>query len=184
MSHMEIEYKVMISESDFIKLDDALKDKPYTLYLQTNYYYDTIKRDLKKNKLSLRIRYIENKNIYIATLKEKTAIGNIEHEFVINDNLLSLLPEEITQIIANKNIDLSKLVQLASLKTKRKEYKDNDYILCLDYNEYNQTKDYEIECEAQSLFKAQEYIEKLLSSYNIKYSESLYSKSARAIKNS
>ena len=55
MSHMEIEYKVMISESDFIKLDDALKDKPYTLYLQTNYYYDTIKRDLKKNKLSLRI---------------------------------------------------------------------------------------------------------------------------------
>ena len=59
---MEIEYKVMISESDFIKLDDALKDKPYTLYLQTNYYYDTIKRDLKKNKLSLRIRYIENKN--------------------------------------------------------------------------------------------------------------------------
>ena len=49
MKNLEIEYKVMISKEDFIKLDSLIFKKNYKYYEQTNYYYDTINNDLKTN---------------------------------------------------------------------------------------------------------------------------------------
>lgn len=55
--------------------------------------------------------------------------------------------------------------------------------MCLDYNVYYNQEDYEIECESDDMQKSKKLIIQLLNMLNIKYQESVYSKTARAMKN-
>ena len=92
MKNLEIEYKVMISKEDFIKLNNLLAKNNFKYYEQTNYYYDTINNDLKINNYSLRIRHIENLNKYIITLKIAELIGKMEYEYEIDSLSLDKVP--------------------------------------------------------------------------------------------
>lgn len=183
MKNVEIEYKVMVSKENFYKLEGIL-DKTYSpaYYNQTNFYYDD-NRKLYENKLSLRIRYIENQNMYISTLKIKNNDERIEIESILKEKDITLVDIETKDLLGKHNIDVNSLKEIAFLKTIRKEYKIDDTLLCLDYNQFYQNEDYEIECEADSMEKAKRTIDTILKLYNIEYKQSTMSKMARAINN-
>ena len=184
MKNIEIEYKVMVDKQSFIKLESYL-DNHYLnkKHIQTNYYYDTRDNKIKNKGLSLRIRHIENENIYISTLKEKQNEARIEYEDVIKCNDIYLINNEAKSILEKNNININQIEQVAYLKTIRKEYMYHDCLLCLDYNLYYNKEDYEIECEAESMEKAKELVLQLLNKFNVSYQESKDSKVARALKN-
>lgn len=184
MKNIEIEYKVMVDKQGFEKLEEFLDNLyKYKTYIQTNYYYDTDNLAVKNKGLSLRIRYIENENKYISTLKEKVNEARVEYENIIENNDIKLLDNETKTILENNKIEINKIKQVAYLKTIRKEYNYNDCLMCLDYNVYYNQEDYEIECESDDMKKSKNLIIHLLNMLNIKYQESVYSKTARAMKN-
>lgn len=179
MENLEIEFKVLINKDDFYKLIKIMEQYECEEYEQINTYFDTKEDSLEKNKVSLRIRNIINKNIYITTLKETKKVGKLEHEFTIKNNEVSSLPNEIINILNNNNVKVEDLIVVGQLKTIRKEYKYNNCILCLDYNTYYGTEDYEIECEAKSMQEAINTITSLLLLNQIPFVKSKYSKQAR-----
>ena len=182
MKNLEIEYKVMISKEDFIKLNNLLAKNNFKYYEQTNYYYDTINDDLKTNNYSLRIRHIENLSKYIITLKIAELIGKMEYEYEIDSLSLDKVPPKIIEKLSKINVVVNNLELKGSLKTIRKEIVIDNSIVCLDFNTYNNNEDYEIECESSSMEKAKQIINTLVNKYGISYIPSKYSKVARALK--
>ena len=53
MENIEIEYKVMIDQSGYIKMKKWMEEQKFVLMNQINQYYDTQDGRLKKNKISL-----------------------------------------------------------------------------------------------------------------------------------
>ena len=182
MENLEIEFKVIINKEDFHKLEKIMEEYEYELFEQVNTYYDSKEETLEKNKVSLRIRSIINKNIYITTLKETKKVGKLEHEFEVKGNDVKYLPDEIIQILDSNNVSINDLCVVGELKTIRKEYKYNNCVLCLDHNFYYGKEDYEIECEAKSMQEAVNTITCLLLLNKIPFVKSKYSKQARARK--
>lgn len=178
MKKMEIEFKAMINEIDFKILKDSVFQNPINYFEQENVYYDTEKEDLKKTGLALRIRYINNKKIFIATLKVKEKVGHLEHEYLCEgyENFPSGIKDELSKY----SIDISALKEIARLKTYRYEVMIDNSLLCLDKSEAYGNVDYEIECEADSMDIAKEIVNKLSFDYNIKLIETKKSKLARA----
>lgn len=186
MKNIEIEFKVMVSEKNFQYLLFKMKEKNKNddFFIQENVYFDTIHFALKKNHLSLRIRYIQNKNEYILTLKEKLTEGKLEHEFMVTDLNIQSCADEIQYILNQYHVSINDLIEIARLTTKRTQFKfSNDTIICFDENFYYDQKDYEIECESTSMLKAQNVLTLLCKQYQIPYQISKESKSLRAIKN-
>ena len=182
MINIEYEYKVMVSKENFNKLKNNFINKKHEKYIQTNYYYDTKDLLLKKSKLSLRIRYIENKNEYLLTLKEPFENVRKEYEAYLKELSFNDIPDEIKEILKKYNIQPQELILLGSLKTTRLEYSINSSLICLDYNQYNHKEDYEIECESNSLENAKKVLINILNENGISYSVSSLSKMARALK--
>jgi len=178
MENVEIEYKVIISKEDSLILIDKLDSFEHELFIQTNYYYDTLDRKLKQNQASFRIRYIENKKQYLYTLKEKLVEGQLETENILSNNDVNLIKEDL---FSKYGIDKKDLLMLGSLKTTRHEYKYKGTNFCIDKSEYRGLTDYEIECESESMERSIRTVEELLNSLNIKYKKSLKSKQARAL---
>lgn len=180
MENVEIEYKVMIDKKGYEKLLNYFNGQLYS-FKQTNYYFDSVDEKINKNKLSLRIR--EKNNKYIATLKEPYENGRLEHEYIVKDNEIKSFPKQIINLLDKYKIKINELYNFATLTTIRNEIKiEKDSLLCIDYSTYNETEDYEVECESSSLEKGKEIIESLLNSLSIPYTKSALSKTARAKK--
>lgn len=171
--NIEVEYKVLVSLKQAQALLSHYPD--YKIIDQTNYYFDT-PISLKKRGIGIRIRQIKNK--YIFTLKEKITKGHIEHEFEINN--FSLDDNRIVELFTKLDIHNPKLI--GSLHTIRHEIKTEFATLCIDYNDYNNIKDFEIEYElfdpSQDLLE--EFI-KVLQTANIEYIPNKRSKIQRMI---
>lgn len=182
MENLEIEYKVLVAKADFERLIEILKEYKHEEMIQVNTYYDTKDEILKSQDVSLRIRNIINKKMFIATLKETKKEGKLEHEFEIKGNDINYLDSQIIDILKMYNVNSNQLVMVGQLKTIRKEYHINDCLLCLDHNTYYDNEDYEIECEANSMNEAIATISLLLQINNIKYEKAKLSKQARARK--
>lgn len=180
MENIEIEYKVMIDQSGYIKMKKWMEEQKFVLMNQINQYYDTQDGRLKKNKISLRIRSFLSKKNAIMTLKTPAIEGRKEYEFVIEKKDLSAMPNEIENLLQNYNVKKEDLFHFASLQTLRHEIQYEDTIICLDYNTYNGRIDYEMECEAKSMKKAQETLIMLLHNQRVLFKQSSLSKMERA----
>lgn len=183
MKNLEIEYKVLLNKNDFSKLEDIFSNDRCFYHIQENTYFETDDSLLKNIGLSLRIRYIENENKYIATLKNKVIDGHIEYEFETSSNDVSNMPKEIIDILLEKNIDVRLIKEIARLKTIRKEYQYKNGRVCLDHNFYYGIEDYELEYESDSMEYAKNTINQLLNDNNIDFKENKKSKIHRAIEN-
>lgn len=172
MKHLEIEYKTLLTKDEFKRLDLLFSHVPQIT--QTNYYFDTADFQLKKHRLSLRIRTFSNSAEL--TLKIPQAIGNLE----LNADLAV---EEAKQIIRTGNIPVNKVtqpildagIQLAELKllgnltTIRREHQTDIGLMALDSNHYAQTKDYELELEVFDANQGEADFLAFLDKYNISY---------------
>ena len=177
MKNLEIEYKVMINEKDFEYLKTKLS---LNLIIQENVYYDTKDELIRKNNLALRIRNVISEDMYISTLKIKQPIGLLELEY--KSHGYDEFPKEIIQELTKYNINYQDLIEYARLKTWRYEMYIDGCLLCLDKSEAYGVIDYEIECEAKSMEKAREIVDKITNENNIIYTKSTLSKLARAKK--
>lgn len=73
---IEIEFKNLLTKSEFLKLSEALCMKEHDFKQQVNHYFDTKDFSLKQKKSALRIR--EKDGAFVLTLKEPAAVGLLE----------------------------------------------------------------------------------------------------------
>lgn len=158
MTNLEIEYKTLLTKDEFNRLLAKMSHiNPVT---QTNYYIDTPNFDLKGNKMSLRIRTLADKAEM--TLKVPEQIGNREHNIhltveeaksLIKNFSLKLSP--IKDIIDTLDIDQKQLACFGHLTTVRRETDTAIGKMALDYNQYANIKDYELELEVEEAEKGE-----------------------------
>ncbi|HEL2383591.1 TPA: CYTH domain-containing protein [Streptococcus suis] len=149
-NHLEIEYKTLLTKSEYLRLLSDLSD--VSPVLQTNYYIDTPSLDLKHHRFSLRIRTFEE--IAELTLKIPQKVGNQEYNQILDiQTALQLLENfqlpkgQIADIISATNVPIDQLIVWGSLTTKRHEKETSIGLMALDENEYNGLIDYELEVE-------------------------------------
>jgi len=145
----EFELKIMLNKNEYLMLRKYIT----TEYSQTNYYFDNDKYIVYNSMNSLRIRRINDK--YTITHKhsisnnKKGIIEMVEKNVDIDKNIFNQLingEKDITEFI---NVEFKKLKYIGYLETKRAKLnlEDNMPPAELDYNEYNNIIDYELEWE-------------------------------------
>ncbi|NQJ68124.1 CYTH domain-containing protein [Streptococcus suis] len=149
-NHLEIEYKTLLTKSEYLRLLSDFSD--VSPVLQTNHYIDTPRLDLKHHRFSLRIRTFEE--IAELTLKIPQEVGNQEYNQILDIQTAHQLIENfqlpvghIAEIISATDVPIDKLTVWGSLTTKRHEKETSIGLMALDENEYNGLIDYELEVE-------------------------------------
>ncbi|MDT1938567.1 MULTISPECIES: CYTH domain-containing protein [Carnobacterium] len=150
---VEIEFKNMLTQSEYKKLLHLFQAKEDDFFYQSNTYFDTPDWQLKIKKAGLRIRLLPE----YAELTLKTPL---EKELLETTDTLSL--EEGKQLIQqgkikdsgfvftkliSLGIDPTKLRLLGSLATTRYEQKTKKGLFVLDHSIYCDQEDYELEFE-------------------------------------
>lgn len=154
----------------------------------TNYYFDTDDFSLTKNDIVLRLRLINGKNPTL-TLKIKKSdnecteiseqLNHIQLDKLLNNNIFP--SSDIFKELNKYSIYPSFLSKKGKLKNVRFEIKEDDCLIVLDKNEYNNKIDYDIEIEASSEKRAKEKLDDILKTFNIKKSKEYIVKSKRAM---
>ncbi|MFC0237846.1 CYTH domain-containing protein [Fictibacillus phosphorivorans] len=165
---IEIEFKNLLTQLEFLKLIDEFDVQQEDFHKQTNYYFDTQYFELKKQKSALRVRTKNNENTL--TLKQKLDKHILEtHQNVskhIFEELLKGEPlpsGEVSDQISKMNIDAKKITYLGELTTFRVEFPYKDGLLVLDENHYLGKIDYEIEYESADYTSGLNTFNELLS---------------------
>lgn len=187
MTYLEIEYKTLLNQDEFKRLESRFSHiKPF---IQTNYYFDTDNFDLKKHRMSLRVRTLSDRAEL--TLKIPQEVGNKEY----NQDLplqeakshvkTATIPEgKIKQLLLENEINLSQLKVLGHLTTTRRETQIPIGLLALDYNQYADHKDYELELEVTDAEQGKQDFDKFLADHNIsfKYAKSKVARFAATLR--
>ncbi len=176
--NLEIEFKCLIDKTKYDYLLSKFNISKNEIKPQTNYYFDTLALDLRKNHIMCRIR--QKGEQYKITVKTKT---------LNNDNLENhyfLTPDEAKWAIKNgldgKYVNYPKTIyNIATLTTNRVwiEYKGGK--LFLDESIYGSKIDYEIEYEVTNKEAGQIIFDEFLNENNITKKD-VISKSARCFK--
>lgn len=171
MTHHEIEYKTLLSQEEFQKIEKQLLHvEPVS---QTNYYFDTEDFALKGHKMSLRIRtYSDRAEL---TLKIPQDIGNLEYNQALSlgtaaSTIDSLqFPDGEIKSIISQHIPIENLNLLGHLTTVRREIPTKIGLMALDCNTYADRKDYELELEVTEAQKGKADFEAFLQANQIKF---------------
>lgn len=172
--NLEIEFKTLVSESDFFRLKNYFRLEENDFFIQENYYFDTINFDLKQKNSGLRVRLFPN-NAEL-TLKTPEIVGLLEttdtlslqqaHYIIYNESFP--LEGFVYDKLANFGIDPITLSMIGCLKTKRAEIKLPQGLLALDESWYNQQHDFELELEVSDSVRGKADFLSLLNQLNIK----------------
>ena len=176
-THLEIEYKTLLSLDEFDRL--SLLFKHIEPLRQTNYYLDNNKHDLRNNRLSLRIRTFANSAEM--TIKIPQKVGNMEYnidlscqeaEHMINSPQIDFTNPKlatIKDILQENKISLTGIHSLGSLTTIRREMQTSIGLMALDKNEYLDNSDYELELEVEDDIKGKQDFDDFLKKNKIEY---------------
>ena len=163
MAHLEIEFKTLLNKKTFDRLRDTYFVNA-SLISQENIYIDTDDFDLRRNRMMLRVRVIDE--THIMTLKKPVSGGILEFdgtiEEPINSNLLKQMPQNIADELNAHDIDISALKVQGSLHTERLETAAEVGLLVLDKSTYLNTVDYELEFEAHEYDSGEIYFKQFL----------------------
>lgn len=192
---IEKEIKYLLSQEDFIKMEVYLKEYLKKRIIQSNFYFDSQNFDLKKKRITVRVRIFSNKKGEITIKKgiKNNFTENINEAKIRIEETLPLPFKDIKNILKFKNIDRFldkyekqksnfKIDMLGKLKTYRNIYNLFEGELFLDKSRYFKQTDYELEWEGNNLENANIHIKKIFSDLNIKPLLNKLSKSSRFIK--
>lgn len=176
-TNLEIEYKTLLTKTEYDKLSEKYKSHP--IFEQTNYYFDTPNYALKSHKMSLRIRILNQKAEI--TLKIPQEVGNKEYNIKLSleeaNNIIqtnNFPSNDITKILNQENITLNDIKCFGHLTTKRREVKLPIGLLAIDFNEYSNVTDFELELEVSDSNQGKKDFNQFLINENIQFK---YSKS-------
>jgi len=185
--NFENECKVLLNSEDYeciYKYFDLDRCKPIK---QVNYYFDTINFNLAHNKYNLRVRHVLEEDTFTLTVKIPQKDGsNLEiNEDITYEQFKDLIEyHKVPDGYIDDQIKLinkDEIVLLSTLITTRYEFEYNLGLLALDYNEYNNKYDYELEFEGKDMEHSKNVITNLLDELNIDFEFSSLSKRKRAI---
>lgn len=159
LKELEKEYKFLISRDLFSKINADINWQQE--YEQVNYYFLDDQELLVNNNITVRVRTLNARyklQVKVPVLKEGFLSEKNEYEYI-----LKKLPERIPGADISKicGFDLSDLSCIGTLATLRKTchlYKGAK--LCLDYNRYLDTEDYEVEIEVTGECDLNNFIKK------------------------
>ena len=173
--HLEIEFKNILTEADYIKLFEAeFTAGDQQVIKQSNYYFDTIDHLLKKQNSALRIRKTPSFNEM--TLKVPSQGFLLETNISLSDNECSAILDanhiKLSDISSDIIIDDLKPDSLFYLfnqfETIRYEKDVDGHLLVLDQTTFqNGFVDYELEVESSSPEAGLVFFDSFLKKYSI-----------------
>jgi uncharacterized protein YjbK len=187
-TNIEIEAKVLLKKTDYDTLVKEL-NFPEERIKQTNYYFDSKNRVLKKYGMILRIRYCNKQ--YVLTMKAPLSEGLLEKNQNLSDkeaeNLIdhNIFPEgDVANFLDMLQINTDQLIVLATLTTaRRRVHYINGTTLDISQNTYGDKVDFELECDSDTSIKSQSTLKEICAKYKIHYALNKQSKEERAISN-
>lgn len=144
---IENEYKVMLSEEEYNRIKASYQWD--TVVNQVNYYYDTADFYLRRKDITFRIREIDSSyrlQIKYPDTSYSQYASKVEKEFPIEGVKDFFSKKDWSKYLLKLDSD-SDLTLLGSLKTNRLIKKIGKTEVCLDYNQYLDHTDYELELE-------------------------------------
>lgn len=181
MNHIEIEFKMLITQQIYQQIVKAYESKISGDYIQTNYYLFHPQFD--ENKYSLRIR--KKNNQYELTLKTPSSIGLHEYNEIIDEHTKNQIfahkhvSNPIFKRLETEGIDYHELECGHYLTTHRIDIPFQYGILSLDANEYNGIQDYELEFEVNDYQKGYQQFLDIITPFHLTYTENCLSKTRR-----
>ncbi|SDI27013.1 CYTH domain-containing protein [Alteribacillus bidgolensis] len=171
----EIEKKNLLTESEFQTLCKAFNVTDEDFFWQANTYFDTNNYELKNKGAALRIR--EKNSQFELTLKQPAEEGLLETNQPLTKKeaeeafTFGRLPagEVKSQLETTLLISLDDVKPLGTLKTRRTHVRYQAGMLFLDHSVYLDTEDFEVEIEGTSLKEVGNWLEEVLTTYNIPY---------------
>jgi uncharacterized protein YjbK len=186
-TNIEIEAKILVTESEFYKLKTMLQITDDLKVVQTNYYIDDAKGSLRQYGFALRIRHL--KDTFTLTLKSPMAEGTLEKNQPISKLHYQAFKDQgtfppglIQDFLEMFGFQTNLLKIITFLTTERYETTFQGRHVCLDKNQYHGLTDYEVESEESSLKHAADTLISLCEAAQIPYQANQISKYARAIK--
>ncbi|MEW4023587.1 CYTH domain-containing protein [Bacillus sp. YAF8] len=166
---IEIEFKNLVTKSEFQKLSEALGMKEHDFKQQINHYFDTKDFSLKQKKSALRIR--EKNGAFVLTLKEPAAVGLLEthQELAKQPDLNSFkIPEgPVKRQLDGLGIHSEAICYFGTLSTERAEKESEKGLIILDHSRYLEKEDFELEFEAADWDEGKRAFEQLLKQFGI-----------------
>lgn len=169
---IEIEFKNMLTQSEYEQLTTSLPFDTNDRFTQTNYYFETENFELKEQGCALRIR--KKKDSWTATLKEPHVDGLLEtHDTLTEAEVQAWMNDQpsITPNIGKRleglGVSFEDIQFKGALTTERMEISYQDTLLVLDRSHYNQQTDHELELEAKEITYGEQVFSDLLDEYNI-----------------
>ena len=187
MTHLEIEYKTLLTKDEFNRLNSQLSH--VTPVTQTNYYFDSDNFDMKAHRMSLRIRTLPNRAEI--TLKIPKEVGNLEYNYDLSvadaKEIIKSgqFPEvDFLKLIEENGVKLSSLKNFGSLTTTRRETMTDIGLMALDSNQYADITDYELELEVENAEKGKKDFDNFLAQHDIdfKYAKSKVARFSATLK--
>lgn len=171
-TNLEIEFKNMLSESEYEQLLNHFSISEEQIWTQKNVYFDTKAFDLKRQKAALRVR-IKN-NTYELTLKTQAEVGLLETNQMITKTDYTTLKHDhrlingpVYEALMDLGININDLRVITDLITKRAEVDYQDGLLVLDKSFYGEVIDFELEYEVKDYNKGLNIFNELLAKHNI-----------------
>ena len=171
-TNLEIEFKNMLSESEYEQLLNHFSISEEQIWTQKNVYFDTKAFDLKRQKAALRVR-IKN-NTYELTLKTQAEVGLLETNQMITKTDYTTLKHDhrlingpVYEALMDLGININDLRVITDLTTKRAEVDYQDGLLVLDKSFYGELIDFELEYEVKDYNKGLNIFNELLAKHNI-----------------
>ena len=187
--NLEYEERVMITQNQYSQILNEYSKYECKEVVNVNYYFDYENLQLTNSGMVLRARNI-NDQIFELTLKIKQENGDMEvnhpltsTEFIDIIENEEIPDSEVLVLLKSKNIDLDRIKLITSLKTERIEIQFPEYLFVIDKNYYNDKVDFNLEFESTSKKLAKEYLNQIISKFNIENKKDYISKSRRAIYN-
>ncbi len=169
---IEIEFKNLLTQSEFEQLKKAFKISSTAFIKQSNDYYDTDCFQLKQRNSALRIR--EKSGRHQLTLKQPHSVGlmefhqSLDHESLQAFRLDKQLPDgDVQKRLAELGISPDQLNHLGRLTTDRAEKHIESGLLVLDHSFYLDHEDYELEFETAQFEEGQTAFNQLLETFDI-----------------
>lgn len=175
---IEKEFKVLITKKQYEYFIHEMY--PHILPIrQKNVYYDTKDAFLSKNKIALRIRYINERKIVTLKYYEGNDLMEIEKEVNCDNPFKDDF--NIRETLKKFNI-VDTLIPCVTIVTYRTIIAGEYAEIAIDKNKFDDGSiDYEIEYEVKQPHNDIELFQSILDKINIKYEKNAKSKIRRAL---
>lgn len=173
---LEIEFKNMLTATEYQELINLYSDKNATHIVQTNYYFDTPNQELKQKKMGLRIREKSLPNeltLKVPTTDQHALVEVTDHltEQEKNDFLNKMIfptNSHVREVLLENGIQIDTIKRIGELSTDRLESTQHlPHLIVIDKSTFYGHIDYELEMETNDSSTGEVFFKNFLKENHI-----------------